>query len=214
MDRQTIEKLKQSLKTGIQVIAVPQLFETPKELATRISDLILNPHIYSEGLRSWKLNDLEILEPSAGKGMIIGALGASWHTHGRLTAVEINKNLCVYLANNFPLTEIVHDDFLECWPEETGNLEREYNQFLGYFDRIAMNPPFINGSDIKHIRHAINFLKPDGYIVSVCSNGPRQQRILKPLATDSGGFYVDLPPGTFKDQGTDVSTALLMICGE
>jgi len=217
MDRQTIENLKKSLKAGVEVVAVPQLFETPNQIAERIADLLLIPSVNEhdpKALKSWRQNDFRILEPSAGKGSLIGALGTSWHPRGKLTAVEINGRLCSYLENEFPLTEIVHDDFLECWPEETGKLDIEANQFLGYFDRIAMNPPFINGSDIKHIKHAVKFLKPGGRLVSICSNGPRQQRILKPLAIDSGGFYEVLPAGTFKDQGTNWPTALLIICGE
>ena len=39
-------------------------------------------------------------------------------------------------------------DFLAC------------NGDLGKFDRILMNPPFADGADIKHIEHAIGFLKP------------------------------------------------------
>jgi uncharacterized protein YcaQ len=74
-----------------------------------------------------------------------------------------------------------------------------------------MNPPFENGADIKHIQHAMHMLKPGGRLVAICANGPRQQAILKPLAENSGGWWEDLPAGTFAEQGTNVNTALLVI---
>ena len=87
----------------------------------------------------------------------------------------------------------------------------EQNGNLGQFDRIVMNPPFENGADIKHIQHAMKMLKPGGRLVAICANGPRQQATLKPLAENSGGWYEDLPAGTFASQGTNVNTALLLI---
>lgn len=75
------------------------------------------------------------------------------------------------------------------------------------FDRIVMNPPFENGADIKHIEHARHLLKPGGRLVAICANGPRQRDRLMPLAS----HWEDLPPGTFKDAGTMVNTALLVI---
>jgi methylase of polypeptide subunit release factors len=92
-------------------------------------------------------------------------------------------------------------------------LERGAWELGGKFDRIIMNPPFINGADIKHIKHALPMLKPDGRLVAICANGPRQQAQLKPIAEGSGGFYEPLPAGTFKDKGTNVNTALLVIEG-
>jgi hypothetical protein len=76
-----------------------------------------------------------------------------------------------------------------------------------------MNPPFVNGADIQHIKHAVTFLKPGGRLVAICANGPRQQAALKPLAEQSGGYWEDLPAGTFADQGTNVNTAMLVIEG-
>jgi protein-L-isoaspartate O-methyltransferase len=94
-----------------------------------------------------------------------------------------------------------YGDFLQC------------NGDLGKFDRILMNPPFERGDDIKHIQHAVTFLKPGGRLVAICANGPRQNATLKPQAEDSGGIYEPLPEGTFKEQGTGVNTALLIVEG-
>jgi protein-L-isoaspartate O-methyltransferase len=104
-----------------------------------------------------------------------------------------------HAAGAYPGASFICGDFLE----QNGN--------LGTFDRILMNPPFENGADIKHIQHAMKMLKPGGRLVAICANGPRQQSTLKPLAENSGGWYEDLPAGTFASQGTNVNTALLLI---
>lgn len=74
-----------------------------------------------------------------------------------------------------------------------------------------MNPPFANGDDIKHIQHALTMLRPGGRLVSVCAAGPRQVEQLRPLAEDHGGQWIDLPEGSFGEQGTNVRTALVLI---
>lgn len=201
LNNEKINAMREQLKTGIQVISAPQLFPTPRDLAQRMADICLEPNDYGEGKR-WERNDCHILEPQAGTGRLVGALGASWYPDGKLVAVEINGSLVDQLKSDFPLTQVIHDDFMACYPEE-----------IGYFDRIIMNPPFINGEDIKHITHAVKFLKPDGRLVSLCANGPRQQSKLKPLAENSGGYYEPLPAGTFSEQGTNVNVALLVIEG-
>jgi protein-L-isoaspartate O-methyltransferase len=132
-----------------------------------------------------------VLEPSAGTGAILQAIGPGPDK----VAVEIDPRLIGHLALISSGLYIHHADFLEC------------NGDLGTFDRILMNPPFERGADIEHIEHARKFLKPGGRLVAICANGPRQQARLAPLAT----FWRVLPEGTFKQQGTMVSTVLLVI---
>lgn len=148
--------------------------------------------------RTFKPGD-SVLEPSAGTGALLGALGGRMFGHnperGRITAVEINLNMVDRLRTEFPLTQVIGGDFLEM----KGN--------LGPFDKIVMNPPFEKGADIKHILHAVGMLKPGGRLVAICANGPRQQAQLQPIATK----WKVLPPDTFKQAGTGVSTVLLVI---
>lgn len=179
--------LEQSLKAGVKVVAVNQLFPTPRELAQEAVDLAdIQP------------GD-DVLEPSAGTGMLLGAMGCRMFGHaperGTVTAVEINTGLAARLETEFPLTKIVAADFLEM----NGN--------LGMFDKIVMNPPFENGADIKHIEHARRMLKPGGRLVAICANGPRQRAKLQPIAAE----WRDLPADTFKEQGTSVNTAIIVI---
>ena len=182
--RAKIEEMQSALKAGVQVVAAPQLFPTPPALAERMVEEadILPGH--------------SVLEPSAGTGAILAAL-PNVRPFGSVTAVEINAALAASLEQ--VADETICGDFLE----QNGN--------LGTFDRILMNPPFQNGADIKHIQHAMKMLKPGGRLVAICANGPRQQSTLKPLAENSGGWYEDLPAGTFASQGTNVNTVLLLI---
>ena len=112
-----------------------------------------------------------------------------------VVAVELNRKLADKLEQDFPLTKVYCGDFLE------------QNDNLGTFDRIIMNPPFENGVDIKHIKHAATMLRPGGKLVAICAGGPRQQKEHEPLAT----AWEQLPQGTFTNSGTQVNTVLLVI---
>jgi tRNA1(Val) A37 N6-methylase TrmN6 len=126
--------MRESLRAGVQIVTAPQLFPTPRALAERVA----------------KIADVKpghrVLEPSAGTGALLGAIGGRMFAHnpeaGAVSAVEINQSLADRLRQEFPLTHVICDDFLKC------------NGDLGAFDRIVMNPPFANADDIKHIKHA------------------------------------------------------------
>jgi protein-L-isoaspartate O-methyltransferase len=181
------DAMRESLRAGVQVVTAPQLFPTPRELAERVADIAdIKP-----GNR--------VLEPSAGTGALLGALGGRMFGHnpesGTVHAVEINRQLAGRLQAEFPLTKVHCADFLEFGTDD----------FVP-FDRIVMNPPFSNGDDIKHIKHALTMLKPGGKLVAICANGPRQRAELMPI-----GEWEDLPPGSFSSSGTNVNAALLVV---
>ena len=186
-----IDAMRDALKNGgVAVVVAPQLFPTPPDLARRMVEL------------AEILPGERVLEPSAGTGAILSALDLSQFTEDpahELVAVELNVNLANQLEKNFPIANVTNLDFLELQPHQ-----------IGRFNTILMNPPFAKGADIKHIRHAMQFLLPGGRLVAICANGPRQNEQLKPLAES----WEDLPEGTFADQGTNVNTALLVIQGE
>lgn len=135
---------------------------------------------------------MSVLEPSAGTGNIINEIVKNCGTN--LTSVEINYDLCTALKAMLS-GKVINKDFLEC------------NGDIGTFDRIVMNPPFEKGSDIKHIKHAFGMLKPGGRLVAICANGSRQQTAFGDMAT----HWEDLPAGTFKNAGTGVNTALMIL---
>jgi 16S rRNA G1207 methylase RsmC len=112
-------------------------------------------------------------------------------------AVEINSSLVENLMLlAFHRIDIHQADFL--------SLD---SQYLGTFDKIIMNPPFENGVDIKHIKHALTMLKPGGRLVALCANGPRQREAFKDMAE----YWEDLPQDSFKEQGTRVNVALMVL---
>ncbi len=182
------EAMRATLKGGgVQVVVAPQLFPTPRDLAEEMVTIAeIEPgHI--------------VLEPSAGTGAIIGAMGGLMFGHaperGAVHAVEINGNLAERLRHEFPLTMVHCGDFLDFDPS------------AHRFDRVLMNPPFSNMADLKHIEHARKFLKPGGRLVAICADGPRQRERLQLIASE----YRPLPAGTFKAAGTMVNTALVVI---
>jgi hypothetical protein len=182
------EKLKEALKNGVEVVAVDQLFETPELLADRVID---------EG--DIKTGDT-VLDPEAGPGALLDAIRRAGIGVVN-TAIEINSKLCDQLKVK-GYDAVYNVDFLNCTVEE-----------YGQFQKIVMNPPYKDSIDIKHINHAIKFLAPGGRLVAICANGPRQIKELKPLAENSGGYWEPLPDGSFKEAGTMVNTAFMVIEG-
>lgn len=191
------EAMAATLKAGgVQVVAAPQLFPTPRDLAERVArEADIQP-------------GHAVLEPSAGLGALIGAAGAAWHANGgRMVAVEIDARLCEHLRREFPLTTVHCADFLKVSPVSLSNQWEP----PALFDRIIMNPPFSGAADVRHILHARQFLKPGGRIVAICANGPRQGDALRELAERSGGYFEPLPAGSFEASGTNVNAALCVI---
>ena len=109
--------------------------------------------------------------------------------------MEVNHHLEEMLRTRHPHAAIYCADFLSL------------NGELGQFDQIVMNPPFERAADIEHISHALTKLAPGGRLVAICANGPRQRERLGEVCTQ----WIDLPPGTFKEQGTNVNTAIVVI---
>ncbi len=175
------DAMKKALKAGpVQIVAAPQLFPTPPDIAAQMVD------------RAEISPDHRVLEPSAGTGNLLKAIG----DQPDKVAVEINTALANGLTLlGMPGLSTRNADFLEC------------NGDLGTFDRIVMNPPFGHGADIKHIKHALHMLRPGGVLVALCTNGPRQEKELQPLADT----WEKLPEGSFKAQGTGVNVVMLTI---
>ena len=177
---------RHELGTAPRAITGFNLFQTPRPVAARMAALIRER--IGDGAR--------ILEPSAGLGRLIepfdqDALRARW------VAVE-NAGECYRALVKALRGATVHErDFLETSAVDLG----------GEFDAVIMNPPFKQGRDVKHIRHALDMLKPGGRLVSLCYNGTRQNEQLRPMA----GHWEVLPDNSFRDEGTAASVALLVI---
>lgn len=175
--------MKAALKNGpAPIVAVPHLFPTPQAIAARmIDEAAIEPGMC-------------VLEPSAGTGNLVKAVLDSVDTE--VLAYEINQGLCSHLERTFPdyKLQVRCRDFLEV------------TDFVGQYPRVVMNPPFDNGADIKHIRHAMKFLAPGGRLVALCAAGSRQQR----FAAEIGASFDVLPAGSFADAGTGVNVAMIV----
>jgi len=181
--------LEAAAMAGVTVVSAPQLFPTPRALARRLVEVA----DIEDGAR--------VLEPSAGTGVLVEEIRSVSGFTAEVTAVEINRTLADALGriNGGGICVAIHcRDFTEMEPSD-----------LGDFDRIVMNPPFERGADVRHIKHALRFIRPGGRLVAVCAASRRE--VLEPLALESGGTWEDLPDGTFSEQGTNVRVAMVVI---
>lgn len=158
------------------------LFQTPRNVAERMAEIVRG-HV-GPGAR--------ILEPSAGLGRLyepLKELQAEWEM--------VEEAAEVFHALKKAFDRARRADFLSLSAGDLG----------GKFDAVIMNPPFKQGTDIKHIDHAREMLAPGGVLVSLCYDGARQNAHLKPRC-DS---WEVLPGGTFREEGTGASVAMLTI---
>lgn len=170
-------------KPGTAVSRDLQFYWSP---APVIAEALEFAHVFD--LREWRHNPpapIRVLEPSCGDGRILDAVrargqqafGVEYHT-GRAAQAKA-KGHSVLCAN-----------FLECPPKPE-------------FDAVVMNPPFYGRHYIKHVRHAMKFLKPGGTLVSILPATAHYDH------GELKGEWKDLPVGSFSEAGTNVPTGLL-----
>jgi predicted RNA methylase len=151
-----------------------------------------------------------VLEPSAGNGALIRAVLRKKRCT-ELVAVEDDPVALEALdclarsgEGRFEL-RIRNRCFMSIAPEE-----------LGTFDGVVMNPPFANGQEAAHVRHAYKFVKPGGSLVAIMSAGidfrtdGAYDGFSEFLAGNEAEVSV-LPAGTFRESGTNVETRLVVI---
>lgn len=128
-----------------------------------------------------------VLEPSCGDGRILdgirklGHFGFGIEYHAGRAAEARAKGHSVLTAN-----------FLE----QPARAE---------FDFVIMNPPFYGRHYVKHVRHALKFLKPGGTLVAILPATAHYDH------QELGGAWMDLPVASFADAGTNVPTGILRI---
>lgn len=169
--------------TAPRAVTAFQLFQTPPEIAARLVSLLnLQP-----GAR--------VLEPSAGLGRLLDALQPL--SPADVVAVEIAQQCAgeLFKQNRAGVT-IKQRDFLDCDPYE-----------LGLFDAVVMNPPFHMRADIRHIQHALQFLKRGGKLAAICFNTSSRQDVFREIAET----WEEIPVNAFSKSGTGVSTVMFSI---
>lgn len=156
-----------------------QFYWTPQIVAAQACDYA----DIREGMR--------VLEPSCGDGRIMDelrrlkcrAVGIEYHP-GRASEARA-KGHNVMTAN-----------FLQTAP-------------TGDFDRVVMNPPFAGRHYAKHVRHAMNFLKPGGVLVSILPATAWYDH--GELTGELAGNWRDLPVASFSEAGTNVPTGIFRV---
>lgn len=190
-ERARLDRIKE-LEQTVKFSNIPGFFPTPPD----VIKLMLAAADLEPGIR--------ILEPSAGKGDIVDAIVATVpRSEIFLDVLEINHTLTQILGQKGH--HVNRFDFLE-WKGTT-------------YDVILMNPPFENGQDIDHVRHAFSLLKESGSrIVAIMSSGPfyrsdRKATEFRDWLNTVWHEVTDLGPDAFKDsfRSTGVSTKLVVI---
>ena len=142
---------------------------------------------------------MSVLEPSAGKGDIADRIKAAT-PDAAITTIEIQKTL---------------RNFLETKGYQP---ETDFMEHTGEYDRVVMNPPFEDGQDMDHVRHAFDQLKPGGRLVAVmaATSGDRQRakdQDFKQFVEDNDGWFESVEADAFKSsfRPTGVNTKILVL---
>lgn len=191
-DAEAAQRIDQIILTGDVVVPKDdyEFFPTPPAVVELVIDLA----DIQEGMY--------ILEPSAGMGAL--AIPAYYSATGVTvdTFELMPKNNDFLRALGLGVTGDP-TDFLSITPKPQ-------------YDRVVMNPPFGRQADIKHVNHALNFLKPNGLLVSVMASSVtfRSNKLTSDFRKKielHGGYIEELPEGAFKESGTMVNTVVAVI---
>lgn len=188
------DRIEQIILTGDVVVPKDdfEFFPTPHEVVVRVMELA---NIQ---------NGMRVLEPSAGRGALALAAQSS--------ALDVIVDMFELMPDNNAFLQSLNikdakigepTDFLSVEP-------------MASFDRVVMNPPFGRQADIKHVTHALKFLKPGGLLVSVMASSVtfRSNKLttdFRELVEAHGGHIEELPSGAFKESGTMVNTVIAVI---
>ena len=169
--------------TAPRAVAAFQLFQTPPHIAAALADVLE----MAPGAR--------LLEPSAGLGRLLDAMRP--YQAGETVAIEMAPTCAAELyRQDREGVRLLQRDFLTVTPDE-----------IGQFDAVIMNPPFHLRADIRHILHAVRFLKPGGRLAALCLDTHERETRLKPLAAE----WKKIPAGAFAKEGTRAACVLLTI---
>lgn len=167
-----------------------QFFETPAEVADWLVSLV----------GDIKPGD-RILEPSAGRGAIVKAI----------------KRVC-------PEATV---DCYELMPENIGILAKvsgvvlvgddfEKDEEVEFYSKIIANPPFNKNQDVRHVMKMYDHLLPGGCLASITSKhwqvGQESECVrFREWLEAKGAVIHDIAEGEFKESGTGIATAAIVI---
>ena len=124
-----------------------QFYNTPPNTVYELLKLI-----------NFKVEGLDILEPSAGQGGILKILKEKFPNNNYYFCEFLDYNKDIIL-NNIQDVSFVCNDFLKI---------RNYTEKK--FDLIVANPPFNKNQDIIHFTKMVEVCKTGGHVISILSN--------------------------------------------
>ncbi|MGU3387171.1 DUF4942 domain-containing protein [Methylobacterium sp. D53M] len=163
-------------------------FPTPADLAARVvAEAGIEPHH-------------RVLEPSAGKGALAEPI----------YQIVGGANLVCYEADAERAAACAE------WQFDVRCRDFLAEDPAPIYDRVVMNPPFSKRQDVRHVLHALRFLKPGGRLVAIVSGSvpTRADTLtahLRHVVERQGGTIERLPAGSFKASGTDVNACLIVV---
>jgi predicted RNA methylase len=189
-------RLRNALQSGsiLDRMRTLEQFWTPHDVVQRMMAL------------AGDVEGTDVLEPSAGMGAIFfEIIGRGGFPCGVEIDPELASQLISEVEGRWPVESA---DFLH-WKPRAPYTPAD-------FDYVLMNPPFSRCQDQLHVRHAFEFLKPGGRLVSVMSNHwtfakDQTTREFQAWAENARADWELLPEGSFRQSGTGVMTGLLVV---
>ncbi len=171
-----------------------QFYHTPEAAAEAAIDAIY----FRDGMR--------VLEPSGGEGHLVRPLLAKGCS---VTTIEIHGDRIEKLRKlEGRNCDVIHGNFLN-QPADPR------------FHAVVMNPPFYGTHWMDHVRHAFDFLAPEGQLVAIL---PASAEVAETKAhiqfrrwaekANGGsrwGMFSDLPAESFAEAGTNINTVIFKI---
>ena len=144
-------------------------------------------------------NGQRVWEPSGGKGDIASAINE---------AADVNLEVCEL---NYNLRELLKLKGFNVIASDCFDVTTSY-------DRILMNPPFVKGSEIIHIRHTFARLVDGGRLVAIVPESiefrkDKKYREFREWLEDKCVINDPLPQGSFlnSDRSTGVNTRIIVL---
>ena len=132
----------------------------------------------------------KVLEPSCGDGAMLDAIADKLNNDLELHGIEYDTGRAMQARAKGHAVQIAN--FLECEPDPR-------------FDYVIMNPPFAGQHYVKHVEHAMKFLRAGGILIAILpANAWYKHKKIK-------GRWSDLPIGSFRESGTNVNTGYITI---
>ena len=197
-EEKAAEELRRTIE-GLQFTKIPGYFPTP-------------PAVVAEMMERADIREGDAVgEFSAGSGYIADAIYENMGI--KPDCCEINYTLRGILEAKGH--NLIGDDFMGLLPAGS-YCPNDGAVAPCRYDRVLLNPPFENMQDVDHVKHAYQFLKPGGRLVSIMSpsaftNSTHKASDFREWFDRMGGERIDLPEGSFKESNTGVNTVLVVI---